>query len=511
MSLIKASLFFALVGCALAQWDPNFAPGRNSIVHLFEWRWDDIAEECERFLGPMGYAGVQTSPVNENAVINNPYRPWYERYQPVSYNVLTTRSGNEQQFTSMVRRCNAAGVRIYVDVVINHMTGGGTCCTGTGGSSFNGGTKEYPEYSARDFNGPESCPSSSGGIENYNDPIQVRNCELSGLRDLAAGSDYVRTHIAEFLNKLISLGVAGFRVDAAKHMWPGDMKAVLDRLTNLPTEHGFSAGARPLIYQEVIESDSEPIKGTEYFGMGRVTEFKYGRFLGEAFRGKNMLKYLVNWGTGWGMYPDTNSLVFIDNHDNQRGHGGGGADILTFRVSRMYKMATAFMLAHPYGLTRVMSSYNWEQNWDGGVDRNDWIGPPNENGNTLPVTINPDLTCGNGWICEHRWRQIYNMNRFRNVVSGTTLNDWWDNGSNQIAFCRGDKGFIAINGDDSPLNASLQTCLSAGTYCDVITGSKENGACTGLSVTVGSDGKAQISLTNVTEDPVIAIHAESKL
>jgi len=57
----------------------------------------------------------------------------------------------------------------------------------------------------------------------------------------------------------------------------------------------------------------------------------------------------------------------------QRGHGGGGADILTFRVSRMYKMATAFMLAHPYGLTRVMSSYNWEQNWEGGVDKNDWV------------------------------------------------------------------------------------------------------------------------------------------
>ncbi|ODN02193.1 Pancreatic alpha-amylase [Orchesella cincta] len=502
MSFIKATLVFALVGCALAQWDPHFAPGRSSIVHLFEWRWDDIAEECERFLGPNGFAGVQTSPVHENAVINDPFRPWWERYQPVSYNVLTTRSGTEQQFASMVRRCNAVGVRIYVDAVINHMTGGGVCCTGTGGSTFSGPNKQYPEYSAQDFNDRSTCPSGSGGIENYNDPIQVRNCELSGLRDLAGGKEYVRQHIADFLNKLTGYGVAGFRVDAAKHMWPEDMKATLDRLNNLPTEHGFPAGARPLIYQEVIEGDSEPIKGNDYFGIGRVTEFKYGRFLGEAFRGKNQLKYLVNWGEGWGMYPDGNSLVFIDNHDNQRGHGGGGADILTFKVSRLYKMATAFMLAHPYGLTRVMSSYNFDE---------DWTGPPNNNGNTLPVPINPDGTCGSGWICEHRWRQIYNMNKFRNVVAGTTLNDWWDNGSNQIAFCRGGKGFIAINGDNSPLNASLQTCLPAGQYCDVITGSKENGSCTGLTVTVGSDGKAQISLTNVSEDPVVAIHAESKL
>jgi len=46
-------------------------------------------------------------------------RPWWERYQPISYK-LVTRSGNEEQFASMVRRCNNAGVRTYVDVIFNH-------------------------------------------------------------------------------------------------------------------------------------------------------------------------------------------------------------------------------------------------------------------------------------------------------------------------------------------------------------------------------------------------------
>ncbi len=35
--------------------------------------------------------------------------------------------------------------------------------------------------------------------------------------------------------------------------------------------------------------------------------------------------------------PDGNALVFIDNHDNQRGHGGGG-NLLTFRESKLYKV-----------------------------------------------------------------------------------------------------------------------------------------------------------------------------
>ena len=42
-----------------AQKSPNFVPGKSAIVHLFEWKFSDIADECERFLGPKGFGGVQ--------------------------------------------------------------------------------------------------------------------------------------------------------------------------------------------------------------------------------------------------------------------------------------------------------------------------------------------------------------------------------------------------------------------------------------------------------------------
>lgn len=74
------------------------------------------------------------------------------------------------------------------------------------------------------------------------------------------------------------------------------------------------------------------------------------------------------------MLKSQSSLVFIDNHDNQRGHGAGGKDILTFRTPTLYKMATAYMLAWPYGVARIMSSYGWEQKMVNGKDENDWVG-----------------------------------------------------------------------------------------------------------------------------------------
>jgi len=43
-------------------------------------------------------------------------------------------------------------------------------------------------------------------------------------------------------------------------------------------------------------------------------------------------------------------------------------------------------------------------------------------------------------VCEHRWRQVYNMVAFRNVVAGQPLQHWQAPGDFQIAFSRGNKG-----------------------------------------------------------------------
>ncbi|XP_053682119.1 alpha-amylase 2-like [Sabethes cyaneus] len=489
-------LVIGFITIVRGQYETNQLPNRNTIVHLFEWKWDDIADECERFLAPKGYAGVQVSPPTENTIVNEPKRPWWERYQPISYKLIT-RSGTEQQFADMVRRCNKVGVRIYVDLVINHMAGQ-TANGGTAGSSGNAGRMEFPAvpYGRNDFHEPCS-------IKDYKNAWEVRNCQLVGLPDLNQTLQWTRDRIVDLMNKFIDLGVAGFRVDAAKHMWPDDLKAIYERVKNLSGFHGFQIGTRPFIAQEVIDLGGEGISKNEYTAMGTVTEFRFSAEIGRAFRGGNQLKWLKNWGPEWGFLPSDRALVFVDNHDNQRGHGAGGADILTYKQSKGYKMASAFMLAHPYGNTRVMSSFAF--------DSSDQGPPQDSNGNLISPSIKSDGSCGNGWICEHRWRQIYNMVAFRNAVAGTKLSGWWDNGNQQISFCRTGKGFVAFNQDSVELSKDLQTCLPSGTYCDVISGSLERGNCTGRQIVVQSNGQAKVSIPVDAEDGVIAIHVGAKL
>uniref|UniRef100_A0A670Y4R9 Alpha-amylase n=1 Tax=Pseudonaja textilis TaxID=8673 RepID=A0A670Y4R9_PSETE len=488
-----SELWLLTLGLYWTQYKSSPKPIRTSIVHLFERRWIDIALECERYLVQHGFAGIQVSPPNENLVIMNPWRPWWERYQPVSYK-LCSRSGNESEFRDMVTRCNNVGVPIYVDAVFNHMlnSAAGFGNRGICNSYFSAEHHDFPSvpYLRFDFNDP-ICKTPSGDIENYSDPIQVRYCRLYGLLDLSQWKDDVRSKIIDFLNHLIDLGVAGFRIDAAKHVRPEDINVILSKLNNLNVNNNNN-------------TKKIPIQSSEYFRNGRVTEFKYGMQLGTVLRKWNGEKManLKSRGESWHMMPSNIAFVFVDNHDNQKGHGSGESSILTFWNPRLYKMAVGFMLAHPYGFTGIMSSYWWPKDIQNGTDLNDWVGPPSDSdGSIKPVTIYADETCGNGWICEHRWDEIQNMVIFRNFVSKEPITNWWDNNNNQVAFGRAGKGFVVFNNDDRYAYLRIERDLDF----------YEGKACTGIQIHVAANGMAHFQINYQAKHPFIEIHVEARL
>src|SRR5262249_3927771 len=152
-----------------------------------------------------------------------------------------SRMGTEAQFAAMVRACRGAGVKVYVDAVINHTTGQGS--VSYGGVTYS--HFSYPDYGFADFHHPPADCPTRGGIADFNNFLQVTHCELLGLADLRTESDHVLTVLAAYLNKLIDLGVSGFRVDAAKHIGETDLAAIEARLHRTPD------GDQPFIALEV--------------------------------------------------------------------------------------------------------------------------------------------------------------------------------------------------------------------------------------------------------------------
>ncbi|MFN8571402.1 MAG: alpha-amylase family protein [Gemmatimonadaceae bacterium] len=458
-------------------------------VHLFDWKWNDIATECENVLGPAGFKAVQVSPPQEHSIV--PSHDWSERYQPVSYSVERSRSGTGAEFRSMIARCQAVGVGIIVDAVINHMTNFPSPGVGSNGTAY---TKyNYPGlYSPSDFH-------SACAITNYQDAANVQDCELLSLPDLNTGLESVRQKIAAYLISLGRMGVAGFRVDAAKHIQQVD----LDNILKLVTETLVAEGKPiPYVFLEVVGGAGEALSPRDYFGEGYsaggasdITEFTFTG-VGNKFRGvggEHISQLNPNGTPGnrfsdvaWGLMPSDKAVVFLQNHDTQHDCGIG------YRNGDTFRLANVWMLAQPYGYPSILSSFAF--NCPAGNSQ----GPPSDaDGNTKDLTCATSLetaTIGQ-WVCEHRDPSIRNMVRFRHVVAGTEITNWWDNGSNAIAFSRGDKGFVAINNENSSIATTVTTGLTAGTYCDRITGGlAQGGSCAGTSLSVGADGSIQVTL-----------------
>lgn len=58
----------------------------------------------------------------------------------------------------------------------------------------------------------------------------MNNGWLSGLADVDTESEYVRERIAAYMTDLISVGFSGFRIDAAKHIYPASLAAILSKV-----------------------------------------------------------------------------------------------------------------------------------------------------------------------------------------------------------------------------------------------------------------------------------------
>ncbi len=265
----------------------------GTFVHLFEWTWQDIAEECEQFLGPRGYAAVQISPPNEHRVLLG--RPWYERYQPVSYK-LTSRSGTRDELVSMIERCHNAGVKIYADAVINHMASCRPACDtaqpqygdeGVAGSRYALGAYRFTDLFATQDEArvPGAMDAYEYGhfhhlceqVSDWNNAWQVQHCELERLADLATGREDVRATIANYLATLFVLGIDGVRIDAAKHLSPGDLNSILWKAATAAnvsiegTDINPGAPRTVVVFQEYIGTPPDPAGA---YANGKVTEFE---------------------------------------------------------------------------------------------------------------------------------------------------------------------------------------------------------------------------------------------
>lgn len=492
----------------------GYTAAGDTLVHLFEWKWTDVAQECA-WLGQHGYKGVQISPPNEHLIDAASGYPWWQRYQSVSYKLDKSRSGTLDEFKSMINACKAAGVEIYADVILNHTTGVNYASgVGSAGSTFSAYTT--PNYVQTDYHPP--CDMD------YTKKNSMRLCYLSGLRDLDTSSTKVRQTLANYLISLNALGVTGFRVDAAKHISSVDLDAVFAQVNQAATNAGRAV---PYAFLEV--QDDGIITGPTYYAVGQSSggavditafvstgvgyDFNKGPITADTSSGEG------SFPTGWGStaFASEKAVSFIANHDTER---NSGAPYYGDGVT--YRLAYVFLMGNGYGYTSVMSSYAFNKSSQTN------FGPPSDGaGNTTSIfdsngtntgcktsqwIQSNNLSYGN-WVCQHRDPWMTAMVQFRHDVAGAPLgtSTYQNQGKGFIAESRGALGFFMINTLSTPATATFKSGLPAGTYCDLISGGLANGggSCAGTSVVVDASGN--VTATNLAAQTPVAITVKTKL
>lgn len=327
---------------AQAQSEARTSAKKDVQVIAFQQSWNTIAKECTDTYGPEGVAYVEVSPPQESIQGTQ----WWTSYQPVSYR-LDSKLGTEAEFKNMIKQCNAAGVDIIADVVINQTTGSDVAAgeqKGVAGSDYNGSTGSYPGFATKQY--PDGITASdfhscTKNISDYGNQWEVQECRLSSMWDFDSESEKVQDIQSDYLVSLWNAGVRAFRMDAVKHINTSSMKAIKEKFAQ---KIGKNADDIYWI-QEVIGNSSEAagIQPSNYVQNGTVTEFGFKSEMNQAFKDKIAnLKGLDERLSKDLSSEDAN--VFVTNWDTARNEGA-----LTYKDGAKYQLASAFMLAYDYG------------------------------------------------------------------------------------------------------------------------------------------------------------------
>jgi alpha-amylase len=369
------------------------------IVQLFNWPFAKIKAEIPQ-LAEAGYGQILVSPPNLSIQSDQ----WWGRYQPVDYRLIAGPLGNEFDFRSMIQEAHRHGMKIIVDVVLNH-TANESSTLPSEAQQLN--QKFGPLFTADDYH-PAFC------ISNYNDAYQVRNGRLcggpgdKGLPDLNQRSPRVLKVQREFLKTLHDMGADGYRLDAVKHMEPGYFKELL---TPDLVQGKFIFG-EIIADQSSYDRDMSPYMNETSMAF---YDFPLRSTIQQAFAFGGSLGSLLDPGivAAKKALPSARSVAFVINHDIP--NNDGFRSMILDPVDE--QLAYAYLMGRAEGIPFVFSDLGKA---GGGGIRDD------------------------RWAYAHRSAGLKAMIAFHNKLRGQDMKVLHRDDC-RLVFQRGDKGLVGIN------------------------------------------------------------------
>ena len=439
--------------------DPE-ATNTETILHVWSWNFPTIADNMKT-IADAGFTMIQTSPVNacfspeggNVKILDEKEGNWYHYYQPTDWTVGNNIVGTEEEMRAMLDSAKKYDICVLVDVLPNHTAFDIDLVTDEFYAAVGGRDKMFHTHGLK-------------GIEDYNDRTQCTHQGVGGLPDVNTENPLFQKYYMEFVNKLLGMGVRGFRYDTAKHIGvhsdPLDTEAGVkendfwDVATGRKSVLGVSL-ALPydslFVYGEVLQDRNVP--ENEYAGYFGQTASSYGHVLREVLANRSAKDHdLLSW---YHSAAPEYLTTWVESHDTYC-NANESAGLTDAQIRTGWVFLTARQNGTPLFYSRPMNS-----------TRDNYFGD-----NILGARGNDEFF----------HPEVVAVNRFRQEMDGAVEDVRISDDGEVIVVNRGDKGAAIINFALENNNVELATSLPDGKYLDRTYGKEfvvENGLLKGTA------------------------------
>ena len=426
--------------------DPN-ATNTETILHVWSWNFPTIAENMKQ-IADAGFAMLQTSPVNacfspeggNIKILDEKEGNWYHYYQPTDWTIGNNIVGTEAEMKAMLDSAKKYDIRVLVDVLPNH-------------TAFNIDLVTDEFYAA--VGGRDKMFHTHGleGINDYNDRTECTHQGVGGLPDVNTENPLFQKYYMQFVNKLVEMGVRGFRYDTAKHIGvhsdPVDAEAGVkendfwDVATGRKEVLGVSL-AIPydslFVYGEVLQDKNVPEEEyASYFGQ---TASSYGHVLREVLAKRSAKDIdVLDW---YHRAAPEHLTTWVESHDTYC-NANESAGLTDAQIRTGWVFLTARQNGTPLFYSRPMNS-----------TRENYFGD-----NLLGARGNDEFF----------HPEVVAVNKFRKSMEGQVEDVQIAEDGEVIVVNRGDMGAAVINFALEANEVALATALPDGEYKDQVYGS----------------------------------------
>jgi len=397
------------------------------ILHAFDWHYVDIVNNAEKIAG-LGYGAVLIPPplYSQN---DESGKEWWQRYQPKDYRILRSFLGNKADLERAIAALHANGVRVYADIVFNHMANENRPDRGNfpGDAELQRYKLEREEFekdrlygslddglfSPWDFN-------MDGNIQNWLDLHEATEHSLCGLPDLDI-NQWVIDQQRACLHALNRMQIDGYRIDAIKHLPEYHIRSVFET-ADMAGKYRFG--------EALTSNDKE--EGAFLWPLFDNTcisfyDFPLHETLRRTFSPSGSMRELIDPAAFRQALPCWRAVTFSVTHDMPNNDGFRG---VMLQPQDEY-LANVYLMGRDGGVPLVYSDSN-QSAGKYPEDRNRWA---------------------NSWMREDMTAMI----RFHNAVHGMPQRSLFED-DGFIVFARGDRGMVAINKTNHWQHPTIWTC-----------------------------------------------------